>query len=471
MIAIECILARLTSAVPVPAFAAAGGGQVLSQVFATGSRGDIQLHINDASLSPPLDDRQGFVALDLHRALGQLTQNAPPGPARKIAVLFADFYLPHRPALGVMFDRGFDPGDDPSSDVRFRRVPREGCAVFLGAIAHLRRTPAEWEAEAMFTTIHELGHIFNLQHLNTPLNFMSQSATAAPHGVDAYNFRPHERMLASCSTSPNVWPGGRPFSDTGTFAHHSTPRRALSRGAAFGLDLAIEMAHREFWQFEPVELDVELRVAPGIERSFLVPDAVDTGYDQFDIWIEEPSGERRRHRSPRRYCSPMRRRRISPGRPFRRDISLFGESGGYTFRRSGVHRLWAEFAIRPDLTLRSNVIEVNVRPSGDSRDYRLASRILAAPARARVLYHRLLRGTNPKHLEILRAYAATEPPLASLGLVRYAVATSLAERNSSAGRPLGDTERDLLARALNSPLGAHQRLKAAKLLAKAELDR
>ncbi|MDP9412551.1 MAG: hypothetical protein M3Q08_00275 [Pseudomonadota bacterium] len=449
----------MTDAVGVPAFVQAGGG-VLQNVFQASSNNDISLVVNTSGIATPLaGHQQGFWAYDLHVATVQLTSNPPPpGPAQSIAVLFADYYKPFPPALGVMFDRGFDPGDDPSSDPVFRQRPREGCAIFLKAIANLRKTPNQAQQEALFTTIHEMGHLFNLQHRVTPKpHFMSQSSPLGAYDQNAYHFvGPDRNALAHCSSSKHVWPGGEKFKDTSDFANLNVARRRATPPPEFGLELIVSMGQREFWRFEPVELDVALRVASGIDRRFRVPDALDPGYEQFDIWIEEPSGERRRLHSPRHYCGPIKTRTVTPSRPFRRDISLFGQSGGYTFRRAGPHRIWAEFSPRQGVRLLSNDLEVNVRERSSTRTYELARRVLTASPRARLLYHRLPRG-NLRQLQLLTDYADSSPELGSVGSIRYAVGRSLLLCPTEDERSKELAE-ELLRRAADNPLiGEHQR--------------
>lgn len=465
MIAFECILARLTSKVGVPAFAEGGREQVLQDVFQRGSNGDIQLGINNAPLNPPMSDISGFYGLDLHMALASLTGNRPPPPAKRIAVLFADYYRPFPPAFGVMFDRGFETPDDPSSASQYRVLPREGCAVFLGAIADQRNSPRARQDEALFTTIHELGHVFNLQHVNMPPNFLAQSG-AQPYPVEAYNFiNQHQVMLSNCSRSRFICPGGSPFDQTGTFANLNTIERRSSPPPQFGLELEISMARREFWAFEPVELDLELRVAPGVSRSFRVPDAIDPGYETFSIWIEEPSGERRRYRSPRRYCGVNRSRRISTGRPFRRDVSIFGESGGYTFRSAGVHRLWASFAISPKRSIRSNDLEVNVLPADGSEGYERAQEVLTGRKRASILYHRLIRKTPRRDLALLKSYAEEARDAPSSPSIKYALGRAMIEHSERSGKDAPGIASELLKEARDSPaLGRRQREISDQLL-------
>jgi hypothetical protein len=447
VISFECILARLTSYVPVPAFAVNGEEQVLQNVFAEASNADIQLGINNAQMDPPLSNHRGFFGLDLHLALAALTKNKPPAPAKRIAVLFADYYTPFQPAFGVMFDRGFSTPDDPSTAKAYQVLPREGCAVFLGAIADQRQSERDREDEALFTTIHELGHVFNLQHANFPPNFLAQSG-AKPYPVEAFNFlQQHQAMLSQCSRSPFICPGGSPFEQTGTFANLNVIERRSSPPPEFGLELEVSMTRREFWAFEPVELDIELRVAPGVERTFRVPDAIDPGYETFDIWIEEPSGERRKYRSPRRYCGVRRARRIAPGKPFRRDVSIFGEAGGYTFRSAGVHRLWATFTVTPKHSIRSNDIEINVLPAQQSDDYDRAELALAPGRRSSVLYHRLMRGTRRRDVSMLNEYAEETGSRGSAGAVQYALGRAMIELARRTGQQTPKVTGELLRKA------------------------
>lgn len=397
MIALECMLGRMGDH-PIPRFLRKP--EQLVDAFTKGSNGDIQLTTDSASLRRPIQPRSTeFSALDLHRATLKLTRNPrPPTRSERIAVLFASLYAPSHSVFGMMFDRGFATWDDPNDLPALTGSPREGCAIFVEAIAKVRQG-LNFEREALFTTIHEMGHLFNLEHVQLA-SYMATSKPDAPYPTSAFRFIPqHQDILKRCSTSAFVWPGGEPFagdkdwSDGGQF-----PTRA---SAEFGLELVIDMARREFWRFEPVELEVELRVAAGVNRSFEIPDKVDPGYEEFVIWLESPRGERRRYRSPRHYCAIPATRVIAPQTPFRRDISIFGESGGYTFRSSGVWRIWAEFGSGEGQPLRSNILEVNVKPAGKKRADEIASARLSDVRSAALLYHRMIRrGTSTTKLVI-----------------------------------------------------------------------
>lgn len=212
-------------------------------------------------------------------------------------------------------------------------------------------------------------------------------------------------------------------------------------------------------KFDPVELDLELRVAPGVERRFRVPDALDHGYDLFDIWIEEPRGERRKLRSPRIYCSPLKTRTITPAAPFRRDISIFGEAGGYAFRKAGLHAVWAEFEPRPGHKLVSNRLEVHVRGRGCEDEIQDERAMLANSKAAQTLYHRLPIA-KPKQLGDLAEFARTAK-LQSRGAIAYGLGRAMLHGASAKAKAEAS---DLLARAAQEKvLGDHQRAIAFEL--------
>lgn len=465
MMQFGCLLARMTPATPVPQFVASGQQQFLGDVFRANSADDIELKVNSSTMNAAIGSGSGVWALDLHLALAKLTRNPlPPSRALRIAVLYADYYKPFKAALGVMFDRGFDPGDDPNSNDAFVRSPREGCAVFLGAIAALRTDPGERASQELFTTIHELGHVFNLQHV-TDLSFMKQSDPNGPFSSAAYRFTPaHQKLLESCSHSRYVCPGCDRFDQTGL--SYDLPKGQAVRDDP-GVELAIGMEQRSFWPFEPVELDIELRLTRDRIEDVLVPDAIDPGYECFQIWIEEPNGERRLYRSPRRYCFDGQRRVVTRGKPFLRDVSIFGESGGYAFRKPGPHKVWAAFELEPGVVLRSNEIEVEIRPPRASPEYLDAAHTLRHSGRAKLLYHRLPHAASPRQLAYLKEFSQSATTIGSKGSILYAVGRVLAQKRSGKHRQTGEGFSGVLFEALDDRhLGRRQREVAGKLLTK-----
>jgi hypothetical protein len=278
--------------------------------------------------------------LALHVALRSLTLNeTAAGPVNQVGVLLADRFGPRPTALGLMFDPGFNSG---VSDPTFNTVPREGCAIFLDAISALRGAGPAYQQEIGFTTVHEIGHIFNLWHIQTTPNFMAQSPAGNPFGAAAFFFAAaHARFLAAVDASPFVVPGGM-----------------------------------------------------SAARAATIADVVDPGYDEFDVWIETPDGRRRRYRSPALYCGNIGKLRIRPGAPFRRDIPIFGESGGYTFTECGRHRVFCTLRVGRTV-VQSNVVEMMVKGAEPrSTKYARLRAELTNPRNARLLFYNASTATH-----------------------------------------------------------------------------
>ena len=180
-----------------------------------GSRGVIHLKpknfANGASLVA--DEQQEVDALDLHRCIEKLTGNVPyTRRIKNIAVILADRYRPRPKVLGVMFDRGYTTEDDYNGTTLFTGTPREGCAILVGAIKELRPNNLEFDQEIEFTTMHELGHVFNLAHVSFPKSFMATSPRQKPHPLNYFKFfSGQQEWLEECDNNPSVYPGGSKF--------------------------------------------------------------------------------------------------------------------------------------------------------------------------------------------------------------------------------------------------------------------
>lgn len=470
MITLGCLLGRMCD-ITLPQFLD-GNAPSIRDFFWAESGKDIALNIDGSALMSPLKPgQQAYGAFDLHQATLFLTHNPPPSArSERIAVLFANYYAPNTKVLGMMFDRGFATWDDPNDAPMLTASPREGCAIFLQAILNLRQGGFPAQQEAFYTTIHEMGHIFNLIH-SPPVppsaqfsNVMATSQTGRPY-PPPYHFVGNDRnQLHACSTSPFVWPGGTEFQDRGDWSGGADLANWYPSRAP-GLDLRIETSRFEFWKFEPVELVIEVSVSADNPRSYSVPDMIDPGYANFVIWLENPNGERRRYRSPRLYCANPGIVRITPNRPFRRDISIFGESGGYTFNRSGIWRIWTEFDAGPRKRLRSNSVEVEVRSARTDHRYEQARLRLSNGPAARLLYHRQLRHASDAR-EALLAQIDENQSIIPTGGIEYAVGRSLLSADASlAGEKDHERGIELLRSARDhSDIGAVQRAHADRLI-------
>jgi hypothetical protein len=373
-----------------------GGMTTVERVFAESSGGEIE--IETTFLSGQSASRASMTEVwpvDLHEELQTVAAN-PFGafPIPNLAVLFAPRYAPRDGVLGVMFDTGFIDEFNVGAGSHDRQVPREGCAVFIETIRSLRSEGDEFDAQVGYTVIHELAHVFNRQHTEDRRCFMDSSpeGTHAPAAASHKFLNEHRISFSQCAQNLNVQPGGAGFA-------WDNFDRAMQLSKS-GLKLVLSGPKQPMYAWEPFELEVEVSLpAAAKQKSASIPDELDPAYRRFRIWIEEPSGERRLYRATKHYCDSREARTIRRGESFRRDISIFGQSGGYTFRAPGIYRIWATFVEGSGRMLRSKEVELCIKPSylrekrGRTR-LELAER--CARAAGKVFFYRSGK-TNSRH--------------------------------------------------------------------------
>ncbi|GFO57422.1 hypothetical protein GMSM_44290 [Geomonas sp. Red276] len=301
----------------------------------------------------------------LQAALAALFQTIPQSQEPQIGLILANFYSSAGAAYGYMFDLDFH-------SAAFG--PRQGCAVFLKQIQNATGNDEQAFRDLVaFTMVHELGHCFNLWHIDEPTSFMKpppyENLAAACGFVSD-----HKRYL-QCAANPTEAlfvipgplssgfgtrvPGFDAPSDNGSNFSIPLPKSPI--------ELHIQLSHSQFWHFEPVELEVELMVQQQHGGSVLIPKEIDPGYDRFEIWITRPDGELHRYRPSRRHCYNPEELEISSTMPYRRDIPIFLQSGGYTFPMPGRYVIEARLRFSGDYSLVSNKIECEVlKPRDDS---------------------------------------------------------------------------------------------------------
>ncbi len=299
-------------------------------------------------------------AWSLHTFLEGVTGNIlQTRPAERVGLLVSDYWPHDESILGVMFDTTFSTEFTPGGG--FGSVPREGCAVFLGALSDLRSDREEYERATFFTCVHELGHLFNLWHDESRPNFLRTPKANEPVEDEDFRFTAtHSNFLTHVETAPEVFPGGNDFGVRGLLGQNSNEEAVHLRAdqSNRALRLEIEASQDDFAFFEPVELDI--RLVTYAQRARLESN-IDPGHSDFVIWIEQPDGTRRRYRPLRRYCGGEKKIEVRPDSPFTRDLSVFIESGGYTFRNPGSHKVFATLMLPNNQVLRSNSITLNVR--------------------------------------------------------------------------------------------------------------
>jgi hypothetical protein len=485
---ITCHPAYLEAAQPIPDEFLRDLFTKASQYFHAASSGAIELLFSGQPIPrlqfpPAPTDPTTVTAARLHTALRLVAPNSS-RPVKRIGLIFARAYhfFPDD-VLGIMFDRGFVTQDDPASS--FTSIAREGCAVFVDAIIKARTVSGnpslsaqQIREEIAFTTIHELGHVFNLGHLGhpqgAPANFMTPSSDR-PHGPQAgsaFRFTPNQALLLSqCARDdyPFIRPGGSRYGDLGSeFDQSFGGEYDIPHNLAFRPDprlhLKIDIATAEFSPHRPVELDIEISLAKGRKQPVKIPNRVDCGYSDFNIWIEEPDGETRRYRPINHYCSLEGEKiSIQQGKPFARDVSIFGQSGGYTFRKPGIHRIRAALRTGAKTQIVSNILEVDIASmdrlkSSDRNHWNLVKQ--AGPA----LFYR--SGVVPVTASSALITLAEKPAKKGMGMDRAAACYSLGRRYAEA--PAGDsrlkTAKEMLRRAADCEELGHNRVRIASQL-------
>jgi len=475
MMGIDCFLASVDPDLAADSSVRAALEGRLPGYFAEGSAyggqpPDIDLRI-DSSRYDSYTAPAGYVlsVLELNIALEEIL-----GPTEihgngvtKIGLLLADTFDPKPGIFGLMFDCGTDNDD-------YATVQRQGCAVFVGSIRKSVKShghPPSWFIEQVaFTASHELGHVFNLWHEDDPIRFMTPSDPNRMYPPGAFQFdETHREFLAKCSRSEYVQPGGSAFEDRDLLVPVPPSGPEDGRAAIGRLTLEVDITPREFWAFEPVELDVTLSLSPQAKRRRSVPDELDPGHERFDIWVTAPDGERRRLRSPVRYGRNNEQLRLAPGESIARDILIARDARGQVFRAAGRHRVQATFRLTESRLLLSNPVEVMVLPAkaGDAA-YDEARSVLTRPSVVRLLTYRSRAHHQTMKLVAALAERCRVPRIAAAA--NYALGRSLLSAAARLTRPSraqtcrDDALRHLGAAACAPQLSPHRRAAAERLL-------
>lgn len=392
MFQIQCKVAALNAGLDTTLFRSPDFADFVQGHFRAASGGDIELDVQfDSSKAPLLAAGETAVDGDLHFAMRSLTQNPSRPPLSAMGLLVGFQHRSDREMFGLMFDQGIAsaPGDLDAA------VAREGAAIFLNPITN-NRSSAEHDAECRFTAIHELGHAFNLTHSpQDPPSFMSRSAVnSTAFGAEAYFFEVEQQdPLSRCSTDLSVRHDGSPFSG----GPSSNTGFLLGAPCTHRIRLVVEARPEVCTRYEPIHLDVTLRVPNRAAPAAQVPRMIDPAHERFRIFITDPSGRERRYRNSTHCCPSRRRLKVSSSSPFQRDIVLLTEQGRYTFGAPGVHRIRVEFDVSPRVTLQSST-EIMILAERD-RGWERSVNVLVTLGTTRLLQFR--RAPNAQSLNRL----------------------------------------------------------------------
>jgi hypothetical protein len=365
------------------------GGKSVPKHFAQASsltadgRPDVDLKLDLSRLSLGLNTNNPHERAEAYWLAEGLKQLLRPGGESPrpdvVGVILTDYYHPKPTIFGAMFTPAFKSGI----------LPRSGAAVFVNRIRDCRPDERDFSEQLTYTIIHELGHLFNLWHIENSKNLMKSSDKNATYPPNTTFRSVHRKWLSVCSAEPNVHPGKTHFEDYGTLRTTIGPDIMDAPRRRVPVRLELTAPQPEFHAFEPMEIDVAVRLQGPDHKKLEIPDEIDPGYDGFAIWITEPGGARRRYRPTERYCRNDASVVLTRTRPFKRDIAIFGGAGGYTFRKAGTHVIEAVLALPNLPSIRSNSIEVYVKPPAPrSAAYRDLDEVLTLPEVASLLYYR-----------------------------------------------------------------------------------
>jgi hypothetical protein len=426
---IICVVGRAGDTFEIP-FSFRDTPSFIKDHFNNGSKGVIDIEIENQLNKNTFysENREEVEAVDLHDLARQLTNNEPYSQrVNRIALILANKYKANPRTFGIMFDRGMATDDDPYRNPLFTSTPREACAIFLGAIKELRPNLTEFLQEVEFTTIHELGHIFNLGHVKSPINFMTSSNSQRPYDTEYFKFiEKHQKWLMECDSNPNVYPGGSKFFPVNSSNKSMDYSRHSSKPELY---FHIGLAKNTFPSLHPVELDVELKIKPGKRKRVFVADRLDPGYEEFKIWIISENGEKRLFRSFRNYFAPLSKILIDKKHSFHRDISLFEGANGRTFCRPGLYTIQAEFNLHGDRILKSNILKIEVLPDRQVMPEECV-KLFSNQRVRRFLYHRSSKYDN-SIIRTLEKHLTIYPHGEGSTDIRYAIARANALNFSS----------------------------------------
>ena len=157
---------------------------------------------------------------------------------------------------------------------------------------------------------------------------------------------------------------------------------------------------------------------------------------------------------------------------FRRDLPLFGQAGGYTFKQAGPHCVQVEILRQDGVRLVSNKVEVLVRSESGAGRHARATAMLRTGRAAKLLYyaHDLedCEGLNALHQGLRED---TRGKLPSRALVEYLWAkAALRVKRELPGELRRATLRRLQSAEQHDLLGEHRRQRARELIQRCGLS-
>lgn len=369
-------------------------------------------------------DSSAVDAADLENMLAEFVPRPPKGEiARDLGLILCLNWKIRDQLNGLMFDyKGsdsllythFDSGDT------FRRA----CALFLEP---LNSAGGDDNETISRVALHELGHVFNLQHDPSGRSFM---ATPDP-GMNYTLCDSTAMALAGAGKSPEAHdhlPGLSNFGAANAQLVRLPRRKSRVKGQLREgtprpkLVLEVKIAKGRYLLGEILTLEMHLKT---VGSDVKVPCQLDPAYDRLRVWYETPLGERLLYRPFLRMCPSSRNSgTVASDKPLINNPRVSVGNQGVVFRRPGRYRIWAEFFLpgveKPFI---SNVEEFNVYAPRNDQERELCSTLIR-PDAARFLALKggpLSRTSRDKLSELARKHPAHD----ATKHVRYALASQL----------------------------------------------
>ena len=108
------------------------------------------------------------------------------------------------------------------------------------------------------------------------------------------NFTPVDKQALKNPDTELTRPGSSEFQDKSGSTNLLKNTKINTQAK---LSFQISIPRNKVLPTEPLELDIKIDV-PKNGKKIKIPDEIDSGYSNFSIWIEHPSGEKLLHRSP-----------------------------------------------------------------------------------------------------------------------------------------------------------------------------
>ncbi len=312
---------------------------------------------------------------ELHTAMENHFRYWRDVPQWKVWLFHANRHEMGSGLYGIMFDQ--------------KGKQRQGCAVFYTGVGG---TTADRLRLQLYTTVHELGHCFNLFH-SFHKKYMDPPLPNRPSSLSWMNYPwyyPHGGATGFWNAFPfqfdhleiihlrhafynNIVFGGNPFGKgaalelTGDFAEAAEDES--------GLQLELR-APRPFAFGEPVVVEAKLGLTD--LRGKEVADRLHPNDGFVQIAIQKPGGEVIPYEPPMDQCSEVKSVQLDAKRPAIYESAYIGydKNRGQVFDQPGVYRVRGAYFATDGSIVLSNVLSVRVRPPLKAEDQEVGELLL-----------------------------------------------------------------------------------------------